>query len=78
MARFIVDIANIAEKDIKNICKTICDRIGEDDINYGIVTVNCIDKTDNNQFYNGGDYDYGNTNELSQEQIDNFKQVCNK
>lgn len=78
MARFIVDIANINPKDIKNICKAICDRIGQDDINYGTVTANCIDHTNNNQFYNGGDFTYGNTNELSQEQIDNFKKVCNE
>jgi hypothetical protein len=75
MARFIVDIASIDPKDIKKICVGICDRILEPDINYGMVTVNCIDESNDNQFYN--EFDNGKTNELSIEQINNFKLVCN-
>jgi hypothetical protein len=76
MARFIVDIACIDPKDIKNICVAICDRILQPDINYGIVTVNCIDESDENQFYT--EFDNGKTNELSETQINNFKKVCNE
>lgn len=76
MARFILDIAGIDPKDIKKICVAVCDRIGDEDINYGIATMNCIDPTDTNQFYN--EFENGETNELSQQQIDNFKRICNE
>jgi hypothetical protein len=76
MARFIVDIDCINPKDIKNICKAICERILEPDINYGIVTVNCIDTSNDNQFYT--EFEDGQTNELSKQQIENFNKICNQ
>ena len=75
MARFIVDVGYINPKDIKAICEGICERIMQSDINYGIVTVNCIDESNDNQFYN--EFENGETNELSETQINNFKKVCN-
>jgi hypothetical protein len=79
MARFILDIANLEENKVKAICEFVCDALlnAEDSAkNSGIITINCIDKTNDNQFHN--EFEDGETNELSVTQIENFKKVCNE
>lgn len=63
MARFIVDVANVESEDIKNINIAITNGI-EDNTSYGIITANCIDETNDNQFMEFEDDNY-----LSAEQI---------
>ena len=74
MARFIVDIANIDPKKVKDICVAICDRMGEEDLDYGVVTALCIDDTNTNQFYNSDDIEGGNSNKLTLPQIIKFNE----
>ena len=75
MARFILDIANLMPHQIEQLQDEILNNTLAKNC---ITTINCIDETNNNQFYNGSDFDYGNTNELSQEQIEYFKTICNQ
>ena len=75
MARFIIDIGNIEDFNMAEVCKDISNALIEYSSYYEINTVNCIDNTNNNQFYT--EFDNGETNELSEEQINNFKKVCN-
>lgn len=74
MARFILDVANLldAEKFMNQLFES-------DAIRNRIATIHCIDESNNNQFYTMDDEDIENgyTNELSIEQIENFKKVCN-
>ncbi len=72
MARFILDVANLMPHQIKQLQdeifeKTLASR--------SIGTINCIDESNDNQFYN--EFENGETNELSETQINNFKKVCN-
>ena len=73
MARFILDVANLMPRQIKQLQDEIFDKTI---VRNCIATMNCIDETNNNQFYQ--DFDEGDTNELSAEQIENFKKVCNQ
>ena len=73
MARFILDIANLMPHQIEQLQDEILNNTLAKNC---ITTINCIDETNNNQFYN--DFDYGNTNELSIEQIKYFKTICNQ
>jgi hypothetical protein len=52
MARFILDVANVNENDIEKILSEVLKRIGEEDINYGIAEITCIEDTNESQFYN--------------------------
>jgi hypothetical protein len=72
MARFILDVANLKKEDIKYICQVI-ER--DSTLSKLICTINCIDETNENQFYT--QFDNGETNELSKTQIQNFKNICN-
>lgn len=80
MARFILDIAShnkygqMTELEAQEICESVCEFLY--DKTSGIITIVNIDLSNENQFYS--EFDKGNTNELSQEQIDNFKKVCNE
>ena len=75
MARFIVDVGNLDPKDIKAINELICDSILSKGYS-GLITSNCVDDTNENQFYH--EFDNNETNELSKKQIENFKAVCNQ
>jgi hypothetical protein len=72
MARFILDVANLMPHQIKQLQdeifeKTLASR--------SIGTINCIDESNDNQFHT--EFDNGETNELSETQINKFKEVCN-
>lgn len=71
MARFILDVANCDKNDIEKVFE-ILDR--DKFLSLKIATIKCIDETNDNQFYT--EYE-DNTNELSEEQINNFKKICN-
>ena len=71
MARFILDVANCDKNDIEKVFE-ILDR--DKFLSLKIATIKCIDETNDNQFYT--EYE-NNTNELSEEQINNFKKICN-
>jgi hypothetical protein len=73
MARFILDVANLMPHQIKQLQDEIFDKTL---VRNCIATMNCIDETNDNQFHQ--DFDEGDTNELSAEQIENFKKVCNQ
>ena len=73
MARFILDVANLMPHQIKQLQDEIFDKTL---VRNCIATMNCIDETNNNQFYS--EFENGKTNEHSAEQIENFKKVCNQ
>lgn len=74
MARFIVDIANLEPHKVKEVCIAICDSLNTE-LTSGVITANCIDITNANQFHN--EFENGESNELTEDQIFTFKQVCN-
>lgn len=63
MARFIVDVANVKKEDIKSINAAITNGITEY-TQYRIVTANCIDETNDNQFM-----EFDEDNNLNAKQI---------
>ncbi len=79
MARFILDIAShndsgqMTELEAQKICESVCESLY--DKTSGIITIVPIDLSNENQFYS--EFDNGETNELSKEQIENFKKICN-
>lgn len=81
MARFILDVANLLPHQIEQVMDEIFDT---NIISKSTATINCIDKTNENQFHsiftekdNLITGEPIGTNELSQEQIENFKKICN-
>lgn len=73
MARFILDVANLMPHQIKQLQDEIFDKTL---VRNCIATIRCIDETNNNQFYT--EFDEGETNELTAEQIENWNSVCNQ
>jgi len=73
MARFILDVANLMPHQIKQLQDEIFDKTL---VSKCIATMHCIDETNNNQFHN--EFENGETNELSAEQIEYYKSVCNQ
>lgn len=63
MARFILDVANCNDEDIKKVLGLINNTF----LSSVVSRMVCIDNTNNNQFHDSID------DQLSQEQIDNFK-----
>lgn len=70
MARFILDVANLMPHQIEKLQDEIFNKTL---VSRSVATMICIDETNNNQFFNDEQ-----TNELSAEQIEYFKSVCNK
>ena len=66
MARFIIDVANVNDKDIKALCITLSEIVGEKH-DYGIASAVCIDPTNDNQFH-----DDATKNKLSAKQLKNY------
>ena len=71
MARFILDVGNLESLKVKEVCEAVCEALNTK-LTSGIISVNCIDITNTNQFHNR------ETNELSDNQIAQFKLICNK
>jgi len=76
MARFIVDIANVDVDVIPDVMDMITEVAADNNNTQGIVTVYCIDETNENQF--NVQLDNGKSNELTEKQIQRFKEVCNE
>jgi len=76
MARFIVDIANVDVDVIPDVMDMITEVAAYNNNTQGIVTVYCIDETNENQF--NVQLDNGKTNELTEKQIQRFKEVCDE
>lgn len=74
MARFILDVANLNPRKVKEVCEAVCEALNTD-LTDGVITVNCIDITNANQFHS--EFENGESNELTEDQIFTFKQVCN-
>ena len=77
MARFILDVGNLMPHQIEKLQQEIFDT---DIVSKSIATLNCIDESNENQFYSMDKEDIksGYTNSLSVEQIENFNKVCNQ
>lgn len=77
MARFILDVGNLTPHQIEKLQQEIFDT---NIVSKSIATMNCIDESNNNQFYSMDEEDIesGYTNSLSIEQIENFNKVCNQ
>jgi len=75
MARFIVDVANVDNDAIKDVINLMVTTLDNNKKSSGIITVHCIDETNTNQFY---DKTNDHSNELTLEQIQRFKEVCNE
>jgi len=65
MARFILDVANLSEKQIDSVINELINNTPI--ISEGISTIVCVDNTNDNQFY-----DDCKKNNLSEKQIKNF------
>tara|TARA_B110000196_G_scaffold57320_1_gene47499 strand:+ start:255 stop:503 length:249 start_codon:yes stop_codon:yes gene_type:complete len=63
MARFILDVANLDEEGVKKVLTNCCD----ESLMGNMTTITCIDKTNENQFYNDESQNY-----LSEEQVHNY------
>lgn len=73
MARFILDIANLLPQQIKEVQQAV---LNADIVHKSVATIYCIDETNENQFYSDEDLEKGNTNNLTDSQIQNFKEIC--
>ena len=67
MARFILDVANLSEKQIDSVMNELIHNTPI--VSDGISTIVCVDNTNGNQFY-----DDCKKNNLSEKQINNFNQ----
>lgn len=83
MARFILDVASFNEfgimtdEEIMKISKTVVDVLNDKTLTNGIITMNCIDESNENQFNDELEIQLGNgTNFFTNEQLINFKAVC--
>ena len=65
MARFILDVANLDRDGIKKVL-TKC---SNESLMGDMVTITCIDETNENQFYNDGSLNF-----LSKDQINKYNQ----
>jgi hypothetical protein len=65
MARFILDVANLSEKQIDSVINELINNTPI--ISEGISTIVCVDNTNDNQFY-----DDCKKNNLSEKHIKNF------
>tara|TARA_B110001454_G_C12701774_1_gene426861 strand:- start:442 stop:663 length:222 start_codon:yes stop_codon:yes gene_type:complete len=65
MARFILDVANLDEEGIKKVLTNCAD----ESLMGNMVTITCIDETNENQFYNDESQNF-----LSKEQINKYNQ----
>lgn len=74
MARFVLDVANLTPRQIEKVKKQI---LNTKIAGAGVSTINCIDETNENQFYPIEDINSGKTNEFSQAQIETFKKLAN-
>lgn len=77
MARFILDVGNLMPHEIEKLQQEIFDT---NIVSKSVATMNCIDESNENQFYSMDkqDIESGYTNSLSIEQIENFNEVCNQ
>lgn len=73
MARFILDVANLDEEGAQRIMERVCDELADT-----VTTIALVDVTNDNQFYNQDDIEEGNTNILTQSQIDAFNKQANQ
>ena len=64
MARFILDVASVDSEKAKKIIK---DLLNDTFLAKEVVTITCIDETNNNQFY-----EETKNNTLTKEQIENY------
>ena len=65
MARFVLDIANLSKEEISEAMEGIIVKFSKEQM---IVSIRCIDETNENQFYETGSY-----NVLSDRQIESFR-----
>ena len=77
MARFILDVGNLMPHQIEKLQQEIFDT---NIVSKSIATMNCIDESNENQFYSMDEEDIesGYTNSLNKEQIKNFNKFCNQ
>lgn len=69
MARFILDVANLDDTGIQVVLDAVDSVLG-----HHVLSMFCIDETNDNQFYSNGE----GTNQLTKEQIDRFNKVCDE
>lgn len=75
MARFILDVGNLTKIQIQKVMQEV---MATDTVSKNMAVIDCIDETNENQLYSAYDVEQmGVTNELSQEQIENFSKICN-
>ena len=68
MARFILDVANLDRDGIKKVLTNCCD----ESLMGGMVTITCVEETNENQFYNDVSLNF-----LSKDQISKYnKRTC--
>ena len=72
MARFILDVD--VEEGIEKVIKACCDET----LMGGSVTIICIDKTTDNQFYIDDEETKYTDNKLSKKQIENYNKFLEK
>jgi|TARA_R110000803_G_scaffold169383_1_gene232382 hypothetical protein len=68
MARFILDVANLDEEGVKKVLTNCAD----ESLMGSMVTVTCIDKTNENQFYNDETQNF-----LSKNQVNTYNSRIN-
>jgi len=67
MARFVLDIANLSEQETEDIMLRI---LNDEVISKTVVTISCIDTTNDNQFHEDGA-----DNVFSERQIEKFREL---
>lgn len=65
MARFVMDIANLSHVECEDVLAVLGNYYNDK-----VISIRCIDETNENQFYANG-----HNNVLSDEQIENFRQI---
>ena len=68
MARFIIDVANLSEIEADNFMKELTDNTNK------MITIHCIDRTNDNQFYG---VEENHKNRLSEVQVQNYNNLVN-
>lgn len=72
MARFILDVANLTETEIEEVISEVVSSI--EMIGHGVITMNCIDSTNKNQFHTSDD----GVNNLTEAQINTHNVLSNQ
>ena len=85
MACFILEIAGTGfngtmdEQQVKKICNAIVDKLDNRNLTSGIISVKCIDNSNQNQFEDELEVENEKaTNYFSHEQLEQYKKNCNE